>query len=117
MQQTWRVRAVQRIPLLAYNQMFAMGTCKEAGGLLSRVVAVVNYDHSQQWFDSIQAAWTYDPVQGVFTEYATQGLRCKNQLYGTDLTPPAPLFLAPVPTTAPAPATVATPAVANPPSR
>jgi hypothetical protein len=110
LQQTWRVRAVQRIPLLAYNQMFAMGTCKEANGSLSRVVAVVNYDHNQQWFVSIQAAWAYDPAQGVFTGYATQGLRCKNQLYGTDLTPPAPLYLAPASATAPSPAS-------SPPSR
>ena len=104
------MRAVQRIPLLTYNQMFAMGTCKEEGGVLSRVVAVVNYNHSQEWFDSVQAAWAYDPVQGAFTEYAVQGLRCKNQLYGTDLTPPAPLYLAPAATTAPTPA-------ASPPSR
>jgi len=109
LQQTWRVRAMQRIPLLQYNQMFAMGTCKDSSGLLSRVLAVVNYDHTEQWFDSIQAAWAYDPAQGVFVDYPTQDLRCKNQLYGTDLTPPAPLFLAPAPATAPP--------AAEPPSR
>lgn len=117
LQQAWRVRAVQRVPLLAYNQMFAMGTCKEAGGLLSRVVAVVNYNHTQQWFDSVQAAWAYDPVHGVFAEYPTEGLRCRNQLYGTDLTPPAPVFLLPVPATVPAPATAETPPAAKPPIR
>lgn len=111
LQQAWRVRAVQRIPLLEYNQMFAMGSCKESGGLLSRVVAVVSYNHAEQWFDSIQAAWAYDPIQGAFVEYPTQDLRCENQLYGTDLTPPAPLFLAP------AQATAEMPAAAQPPSR
>jgi hypothetical protein len=117
LQQVWQVRAVQRIPLLEYNQMFAMGTCKQAGGLLSRVVAVVNYNHTQQWFDSIQAAWAYDPVTGVFAEYPIQDLRCRNQLYGTDLTPPAPLFLAPASSTAPGAATAETPSAAKPPSR
>jgi hypothetical protein len=117
LEQAWRMRAVQRIPLLEYNQMFAMGTCKEVGGLLSRVVAVVNYNHNQEWFDNIQAAWAYDPIQGQFTDYPVQGLRCKNQLFGTDLTPPAPLFLAPASTTAPAPATAATASAAKPPIR
>ncbi len=103
LQQAWRVRAVQRIPLLEYNQMFAMGTCEAGGGLLSRVVAVVNYNHTEQWFDSIQAAWAYDPAQGAFVEYPTQNLRCKNRLYGTDLSPPPPpLFTVPSLTTAPA---------------
>ena len=115
LQQAWRVRAVQRIPLLRYNQMFAMGTCKDVGGLLSRVVAIVNYDHAEQWFDSIQAAWAYDPAQAVFVEYPVQDLKCKNQLYGTDLTPPAPFFLAPFPASTPAPAEA--PPDAKPPSR
>lgn len=115
--QSWRVRAVQRIPLLLYNQMLAMGTCKISGGLLSRVVAVVNYDHTKQWFDDVAAAWAFDPVAVTFAEYPTQGMRCLNRLYGTDLTPPAPIFLAPASTTAPAAVTAKSPPVAKPPSR
>lgn len=103
LQQSWRVRAVQRIPLLKYNQMLAMGTCKDAGGRLSRVVAVVNYDHSKQWFDDIDSAWAFDPTRAAFIEYPLQGLQCENRLYGTDLSPPPPLFLAPAAATAQAP--------------
>ncbi|HEV2111689.1 MAG TPA: hypothetical protein VGT99_10080 [Gammaproteobacteria bacterium] len=89
LQQSWRVRAVQRIPLLKYKQMLAMGSCKDgSSGLLSRVVAVVNYDHSKRWFDDIDSAWVYDPAQGAFVDYPLQGLQCENRLYGTDLSPP-----------------------------
>lgn len=85
--QSWRVRAVQRIGLLKYDQMFAMGDCKDSTGPLSRVVAVVEYDHRKPWFDDIVAAWSYDPARVAFVSYPTQGLRCQNRLYGTDLTP------------------------------
>ncbi|MFI4920181.1 MAG: hypothetical protein ACHQAZ_00905 [Gammaproteobacteria bacterium] len=114
--QSWRVQAVQRIPLLLYDQMLVMGICKQGGGLMSRVVAVVNYDHTKEWFDNIQAAWAYDAAHNTFVEYPTQGMRCLNRLYGTDLTPPAPVFLAPVSTTVPAAVTAQPPAAAKPPS-
>ncbi len=114
--QSWRVQAVQRIPLLLYDQILVMGICKEHGGFMSRVVAVVNYDHTKEWFDSIPAAWAYDPAHNVFVEYPTQDMRCLNRLYGTDLTPPAPIFLAPSSTTAPAAVTAQTPTAAKPPS-
>ena len=114
LQQSWRVRAVQRIPLLKYNQILAMGTCKDGSGSLSRVVAVVNYDHTKQWFDDIDSAWAFDPAQGAFVDYPLQGLKCENRLYGTDLSPPPPLFLAPATNTAPAAATAQAP---KPPSR
>lgn len=109
LEQSWRVRAVQPIPLLKYNQMLAMGSCKHDGRLLSRVVAVVNYDHSKRWFDDIDTAWSFDPAQTAFVEYPVQGLSCENRLYGTDLSPPLPLYLAPAVTTAQP--------VLNPPSR
>ena len=108
LQQTWRVRAVQRIPLLKYGQMFAMGDCRRDGVPLSQVVAVVNYDHSERWFDSIDSAWAYDPQRVEFVQYPVAGLECENRLYGTDLTPPPPLLLAPA-TTAPAPVTIPSP--------
>lgn len=108
--QTWRVRALQRITLLDYDQMFALGSCKRGEGpFLSRVVAVVNYDHSKQWFDSIREAWAFDPVRTAFVPYPTQGLRCLNRLYGTDLTPPSPFILAPVTNAAPTAATARPP--------
>lgn len=110
LQQSWRVRAVQRIPLLKYNQMLAMGTCKDGGGRLSRVVAVVDYDHTKQWFDDIDSAWAFDPATAAFIEYPLQGLQCENRLYGTDLSPPPPLFLAPAPATVTAPVVVTAPA-------
>jgi len=108
--QAWRVRALQRITLLDYDQMFALGSCKQGDGpLLSRVVAVVNYDHSQPWFDSIREAWAFDPAQTAFVPYPTQGLRCLNRLYGTDLTPPSPFILMPATNAAPAAATAKPP--------
>ena len=88
LQQSWRVRAVQHIPLLKYKQMLAMGSCKDSDRPLSRVVAVVNYDHSKRWFDDIDSAWMFDPAQSVFIEYPVHGLKCENRLYGADLTPP-----------------------------
>lgn len=97
LRQSWRVRAVQRIPLLKYNQMLAMGSCRDGGGDLSRVVAVVVYDHAKPWFDDIVSAWAFDPAQLAFVDYPVQGLKCANRLYGTDLSPPPPLFLAPAP--------------------
>lgn len=109
--QSWRVRALQRITLLDYNQMFALGSCKQGDGpLLSRVVAVVNYDHSKQWFDAIREAWVFDPTRTAFVPYPIQGLQCLNRLYGTDLTPPSPFI--PMSTTDAAPAA----ATAKPPS-
>lgn len=89
LQQSWRVRAVQRIPLLKYKQMLAIGSCKDGDRPQSRVVAVVNYDHSKQWFDDVDSAWAFDPVRSAFVAYPVQGLKCENRLYGTDLTPPS----------------------------
>lgn len=104
--QTWRVRALQRITLLDYDQMFALGSCKQGDGpLLSRVVAVVNYDHSKQWFDAIREAWVFDPAQTAFVPYPLEGLKCLNRLYGTDLTPPSPFILMSTTNAAPAAAT------------
>lgn len=95
--QSWRVRAVQRIPLLKYGQMFALGTCEMGDKHLSRVVAVVHYDHSKQWFDQVSSAWVYQTGKDGFLAYPVQDLRCRNPLYGTDLTPGAPPFAAPPP--------------------
>ena len=97
LRQTWRVRAVQRLPLLKYNQMLAMGDCMDATGPLPRVVAVVNYDHRQARFDDIVEAWAFDPDRIAFADYPTRGLRCENRLYGTDLSPPPSAFKAPAP--------------------
>ncbi len=109
LQQSWRVRAIQSIPLLKYNQMFAMGSCNTGGAALSRVVAVVNYDHSKRWFDDVVSAWVFDPAQFAFIEFPAQDLKCENRLYGTDLSPPPPVFLAPATTAAPIAATVPRP--------
>lgn len=99
--QSWRVRAVQRIPLLKYGEMFALGSCETGGKALSRVVAVVRYDHTEQWFDQITSAWVYRAGMNAFLAYPTQELRCRNPLYGTDLTPAAPPFAAPPAGTSP----------------
>lgn len=108
--QSWRVRALQRIALLEYDQMFALGTCRRDGGpLLSRVVAVVNYDPTKRWFDDIREAWAFDPAQLAFVRYPTGGLQCANRLYGTDLTPPRPFNFAPARHAAPAAVTVPPP--------
>ena len=100
--QSWRVRAVQRIPLLKYGEMFAFGTCETGNRPLSRVVAVVRYDHTKQWFDQIDSAWVFEPGTDTFMAYSMQDLRCRNPLYGTDLTPAPPPFAVPLPATAPA---------------
>lgn len=89
--QSWRVRAVQRIPLLKSGQMFALGSCAVGDKPVARVVAVVQYDHSKQWFDDVASAWFYRPATNDFHTFAVEKLRCRNPLYGTDLmsTPPA----------------------------
>lgn len=98
LRQSWRVRAAQRLPLLKYGQMLAMGDCVDATGTLSRVVAVVSYDHRKRWFDDVVTAWAFDPAQLAFVAYPVDGLRCENRLYGTDLSPPPSPFKAPAPT-------------------
>jgi hypothetical protein len=94
--QSWRVRAVQRIPLLKSGQMFALGSCAVGEKLVPRVVAVVRYDHSKQWFDDVSSAWFYQPATNAFHTFVVQKLRCRNPLYGTDL------MSAPSPATVPA---------------
>lgn len=86
--QSFQVQAVTDIPLLKRGQMIALGSCRENGRPISRVAAVVLYDHTQEWFTGIVAAWAYDPAQNAFVEYPTQNLRCLNRLFGVDLTPP-----------------------------
>ncbi len=109
LQQSWRVRAIQSIPLLKYNEMLAMGSCNTGGAPLSRVVAIVHYDHTKQWFDDIVSAWAFDPTQLLFVDFPIQDLKCENRLYGTDLSPPAPIFLAPATVAAPVAATASRP--------
>ncbi|HSC48216.1 MAG TPA: hypothetical protein VLG68_09025 [Gammaproteobacteria bacterium] len=86
--QSFQVQAIADIPLLKRGQMIALGSCRENGRPISRVTAVVQYDHTQEWFTDIVAAWAYDPSQNIFIEYPTQNLRCLNRLFGVDLTPP-----------------------------
>lgn len=97
LRQSWRVRAVQRLPLLRYNQMFAMGDCADSSGSLPRVVAVVNYDHSKRWFHDVISAWIFDPDRLAFVAYTANGLKCENHLYGINLSPPPSSFKAPPP--------------------
>jgi len=86
--QSFEVQAVTDIPLLKRGQMLALGSCRENGRPISRVAAALQYDHTQEWFTDIVAAWAYDPAQDGFVEYPTQNLQCQNRLFGVDLTPP-----------------------------
>ena len=101
--QDWQIVAMQDIPLLRQGEMIALGTCRKWGLRNSRVVAVVKYRGDQQWFDQIQAAWSYDYRKDAFEEYPTENLQCYNPRYGLGLDKPA------------APATAAAPAAATKP--
>jgi hypothetical protein len=96
--QVWRVVALQDIPLLKSGQMIAFGSCRNAGVLVPGVVAVVQYDPDQRWFDRILGAWSYTAGQPAFVDFPSARLSCLNPRYGLGLdTPPASA-------TAPAPA-------------
>lgn len=99
--ESFQVQAVTNIPLLRRGQMIALGSCRENGRPISRVAAVVLYDHTQEWFTDIVAAWAYDPSQNAFVEYPTQNLQCLNRLFGVDLTPPPVSALLPSAATPP----------------
>ncbi len=99
--QRWRIRAVQEIPLLRTGQIIALGTFQDAGQPLSRVVAILHYDATQQWLDQVVGAWGYDFNQSAFAEYPTTHLRCLNPRYGLGLdgAPAAHTAVAPAPAT------------------
>lgn len=99
--QSWRIRAVQDIPLLRAGQILALGTCQDAGQPVSRVVAILRYDPAKQWLDDVVGAWGFDFKQTAFAEYPAAGLRCLNPRYGLGLNgaPAAHTAIAPAPTT------------------
>jgi len=117
--QVWKIVAVRDIPLLKAGQMFAMGTCREDGKPVPWVVAVVQYDSTQEAFTDIRGAWIYDFHKGAIVDYPRAKLACLNPRYGLgeDRPLPASTTMAPVGRRLPAPGTVIPPnAATKPPS-
>ncbi|HLW74993.1 MAG TPA: hypothetical protein VKT74_07990 [Gammaproteobacteria bacterium] len=115
--QVWRIVAVQDFPLLKAQQMITFGTCMDDQVPVPRVVAVVQYDPDEQWFDGIVSAWAYDFDKQAFVEYPTAKLVCANPRYGLGLDVPPPVTAPRLPAAMALPAeTVQAPqAATNPP--
>ena len=102
--QIWQIVAVQDIPLLRKGQMLALGTCNHNGHHDSRVVAIVDYDASKQWYDHVLWDWAYDFEKKEFISYPTVNIQCLNTLYGWDRVRRQPVLVeAPAPATRPQP--------------
>lgn len=95
--QVWKIVAVQDIPLLRKDQMIVMGDCLDDQVPNSRVVAVVDYQPDQIWFDHFEGAWAYDYAQDKFLSYPTEHLLCFNPRMGLALDVPKPFTPAPLP--------------------
>lgn len=119
--QLWKIVAVHDIPLLKAGQMFAMGTCIDDQQSVPGVVAVIQYNLSQDWFTDIRGAWIYDFEKQKIVDYPTAKLACKNPRYGLgeDRLPAITNVAAPLDVLLPPLATVAAPQAAtqSPPPR
>ena len=116
--QIWQIVAIRDIPLLKAGQMFAMGTCIDDQQPAPGVVAVIQYDLSQDWFTDIRGAWKYDFDKQEIVDYPTAKLACQNPRYGLgeDLPPMMSTNAPPLDYILPPLATVAAPQAATLPS-
>jgi hypothetical protein len=106
--QVWKIVAVQDIPLLRQGQMIVMGNCMDDQVPNSRIVAVVDYDQGQAWFDHFEGAWAYDYAFNAFAPYPTEHLLCANPRVGLALDAARPLTPTPLPVI-PAPSAITAP--------
>ncbi|MGE5625643.1 MAG: hypothetical protein ACM3ZT_08860 [Bacillota bacterium] len=117
--QVWKIVAIHDIPLLKAGQMIAMGSCLDDQKPVPWVVAVVQYDPTQQYFTDIRGAWIYDFHKVDIVDYPGTKLECLNPRYGLgEDQPPAvttSVLPAAVPLMSPNPATVTAPAAATKP--